>query len=140
MLEINFGMSRAHFSGHAGKAENGDDVCLMASTLFYGLIQALRGNGLDVWWEDDDPNEREIRYRLHANRTPDEISARRVLVRGFFDAFRMLSKRYPGNIIVSASGRPQEKRDAQKHETNRIEAETSQEGTQGRSEKGEQEE
>lgn len=116
MLEINFGMSEAHFSGHAGKAENGEDVCLMASTLFYGLIQALRGNGLDVWWEDDDPNEREIRYRLPANRTPDDIGARRVLVRGFFDAFRMLSKQYPENIIVSTSVCPQEKRYAKKCE------------------------
>lgn len=116
MLKINFGMTTAHFSGHAGKAENGDDVCLMASTLFYGLIQALRGNGLDVWWEDDDPNEREIRYRLHANRTPDEISARRVLVRGFFNAFRMLSERYPENITVSAFRRLQEKRDIEKWE------------------------
>lgn len=134
MLEINFGMSEAHFSGHAGKAGNGDDVCLMASTLFYGMIQALRGNGLDVWWEDDDPNEREIRYRLHANRTPDEISARRVLVRGFFNAFRMLSERYPENITVSAFRRPQEKRDI----TNRLETKVSQEGAQERSEKGEQ--
>lgn len=140
MLEINFGMSEAHFSGHAGKAENGDDVCLMASTLFYGMIQALRGNGLDVWWEDDDPNEREIRYRLHANRTPDEISARRVLVRGFFNAFRMLSEHYPENIAVSAFRRPQEKRDIEKRETNRLETKTSQEGAQKRSEKGEQEE
>lgn len=140
MLEINFGMTTAHFSGHAGKAENGDDVCLMASTLFYGLIQALRGNGLDVWWEDDDPNEREIRYRLHANRTPDEISARRILVRGFFNAFRMLSERYPENIAVSAFRRPQEKRDIEKWETNRLETKTSQEGAQERSEKGEQEE
>lgn len=140
MLEINFGMSEAHFSGHAGKAENGEDVCLMASTLFYGLIQALRGNGLDVWWEDDDPNEREIRYRLPANRTPDDIGARRVLVRGFFDAFRMLSEQYPGNIIVSTSVCPQEKRSAQKCETNRLEVKTPQNGAQERSGEGEQEE
>lgn len=140
MLKINFGMTTAHFSGHAGKAENGDDVCLMASTLFYGLIQALRGNGLDVWWEDDDPNEREIRYKLPSGRTPEEIAARRVIVRGFYTAFEMLSKQYPENIAVSASGWTQEKRDAQKHETNQFEAEASQKGAQERSEKGEQEE
>lgn len=137
MLEVNFGYTEATFTGHAGKAENGDDVCCMASTLFYGLIQALRGNGLEVWWEDTDPDVREIRYKLPNSRTPDDISARRVLTRGFFHAFRMLSEQYPENITVSAFRRVQEKRTVEKWETNRLGTKTSQAGAQERSEKGE---
>ena len=137
MLKVNFGLSAAHFTGHAGKADNGDDVCCMASTLFYSLIQALRGNGLDAWWEDDDPNEREIRYKLPSSRTPEEIAARRVIVRGFYAAFEMLSKRYPENIVVSTSGWTQEKRTFEKWENYRLEAKTYHTGVQKHSEEGE---
>ena len=110
MLEVIFSRCGrdydAEFRGHAGKAENGDDVCAMASTLFYTVERALSENGIRVDFCDQ-PDERcgishPFLY-IHEQGVIKDMTAE-IILSVLESGLRMLSESYPENITVRWEG------------------------------------
>ena len=84
------------FQGHAGAAEDGTDVCAMASTVFYMLLNAVRyGHGLFGYQANPDKPDEDSLIRLDEENPACYWFCKMAMI-----GIKMLEEKYPENIRV----------------------------------------
>lgn len=84
------------FQGHAGTAEDGTDVCAMASTVFYMLLNAVRyGHGLFGYQANPDKPDEDSLIRLDEENPACYWFCKMAMI-----GIKMLEEKYPDNIRV----------------------------------------
>lgn len=84
------------FQGHAGTAEDGTDVCAMASTVFYMLLNAVRyGHGLFGYQANPDKPEEDCLIRFDEENPACYWFCKMAMI-----GIKMLEEKYPDNIRV----------------------------------------
>lgn len=87
-------VERLTFTGHAGRTVGGADVCAMASTVFYALVNSLREYGCLIGYNDlNDQQDAWVSWQ-------SGFPPARYMVEMAVIGFMMLQERYPCNIRI----------------------------------------